>query len=79
MKFSFLSFSIGAAIYVELQQFPMLYSSIVSNPLCFIQYEESTLPPIQWQPVSTYVCCIVLILKSVHNHDDLEVMTLYVL
>ena len=52
-------FSIGAAIRVELQSFPQVYTDTVDNPLCFLQYEESSLPPNQWQQVCTIMQSVV--------------------
>ncbi len=42
-------YSIGSAIKVELQSFPLAYIDTVDNPLCFLQYEDATIPPSQWE------------------------------
>ena len=54
VKFSNFS-SLGAAMKIDLQQFPNVYSNFLSNPLCFLLYENQDMPPLEWDPVRRYI------------------------
>lgn len=54
VKFSNFS-SLGAAMKIDLQQFPNVYSNFLSNPLCFLLYENQDTPPVEWDPVRRYI------------------------
>ena len=43
--------SIGAAIKIEQERFPGSYQKFIGNPLCFLQFENISLPPNKWQKV----------------------------
>ena len=48
----FLFHRIGAAISVESQIVPSVLSKLLFNPLCFLQYEHTTVAPGDWDDVS---------------------------
>ena len=43
--------SVGAAISVESQDVPDELSKLLYNPLCFLRYENATIPPDSWEDV----------------------------
>ena len=52
--FNFLCYSRGAAIVVDSHYVPDVYSRLHFNPLCFLQYENQSQSPQQWENVSSW-------------------------
>ena len=50
---NFLCYSRGAAIVVDSHYVPDVYSRLQFNPLCFLQYENRSQSPKQWENVSS--------------------------
>jgi len=44
--------SMGAAVVVDTNLTPGVYSRLLYNPLCFILYENASQSPEQWENVS---------------------------
>ena len=63
--YCFAQWSVGAAISVESQDVPDVLSKLLHNPLCFLRYKNSSIPPDSWEDVrevqkfhcSFHICC----------------------
>ena len=58
-------YSLGASIVAETQKVSPIFQHLLSNPLCFLLYEDKDVVPNEWSEVSAaynYTCSIALYL-----------------